>query len=179
MAGHNRINMAELASLYEDRGFSDAETYIQSGNVVFHSPDNYTTYDIDTRIETAISERMKLNIAAMTRTLAELQETILANPFLGRPDFDPAKMAVIFLHEKAAPIRIQELAQISDPLDKFIISNKEVFLYCSNGFGRTRFYTGFFEKKLNIQGTARNWRTISALVAIAEKHQDYSTEVGS
>lgn len=35
MAGHNKIKMAELKKLVVGLGYSDAETYIQSGNIVF------------------------------------------------------------------------------------------------------------------------------------------------
>ena len=37
MTGHNSIKMTDLALLYKDMGFTDAETYIQSGNVIFSS----------------------------------------------------------------------------------------------------------------------------------------------
>ncbi len=36
MAGHNKIKMTDLSALFKKIGFKDAETYIQSGNVVFN-----------------------------------------------------------------------------------------------------------------------------------------------
>ena len=38
-----------------------------------------------------------------------------------------------------------------------------------NGFGRTKIYTNFFEKKMKVTGTARNWKTITTLLELAEK----------
>ena len=35
MTGHNSIKMTDLAALYSDLGFSQPETFIQSGNVIF------------------------------------------------------------------------------------------------------------------------------------------------
>jgi uncharacterized protein (DUF1697 family) len=35
VGGHNKIKMEELRALYESLGMRDAQTYIQSGNVVF------------------------------------------------------------------------------------------------------------------------------------------------
>ena len=37
VSGKNKIKMPELKKLYEDMGFADVETYIQSGNVIFSS----------------------------------------------------------------------------------------------------------------------------------------------
>lgn len=38
-----------------------------------------------------------------------------------------------------------------------------------NGFGKSKIYTGFFENKMKVTGTGRNWNTINSLLAIAEK----------
>jgi len=61
MTGHNSIKMAELASLYNDLGFTDVQTYIQSGNVIFKSPDNEE--DVREKIEKGISDRFRYDIA--------------------------------------------------------------------------------------------------------------------
>ncbi len=55
------------------------------------------------------------------------------------------------------------------PPDKFKIIGKEIYIYCPNGFGRTKLYTNFFENKMRIVGTARNWNTINTIQGIAEK----------
>ncbi len=35
VSGQKKIKMADLKSLYENMGFQDVQTYIQSGNVIF------------------------------------------------------------------------------------------------------------------------------------------------
>ena len=78
-------------------------------------------------------------------------------------------MAVIFLHEEVTEEQIQKVINIDYPPDKFKISGREIFIYCPNGFGRTKLYTNFFEKKMGVTGTARNWKTITTILQIAEK----------
>jgi uncharacterized protein (DUF1697 family) len=169
MTGHNSLKMNDLCHLFKDLGFPDAETYIQSGNVIFSHHGRESVSVISKRIERAILERFNYNIPVMIRTIKEINELLFSNPFLKEDYFDPAKMAVIFLHEKCKISQIQKVADIDYPPDRFKISGSEIFIYCPNGFGRTKIYTNFFEKKMGVTGTGRNWKTITTILDIAEK----------
>jgi uncharacterized protein (DUF1697 family) len=169
MTGHNSIKMTDLASLYINLGLRDAETYIQSGNVFFSETGEIPVSALSVSIEQAILERFNYIIPVMIRTNQELSDLFSSNPFLGETDFDPSKMAVLFLHDKPSESQIQKVANIDYPPDKFRIIGREVFLYCPNGFGRTKIYTNFFEKKMGVVGTARNWKTITTILNIAGK----------
>ena len=94
---------------------------------------------------------------------------ISANPFLKEPGFDPSKMAVLFLELKPSFAQIQKVDGIDYPPDKFYINDSEIYVYCPNGFGKTKLYTNFFETKMKVTGTARNWRTVIKLQEMAEK----------
>jgi uncharacterized protein (DUF1697 family) len=167
MTGHNSIKMVDLASLYKDLGLSDVQTYIQSGNVIFKSTDNEN--DVKEKIEKGIKARFGYDIAAMIRTVEELEALFSSNPYLTEVGFIPAKMAVVFLHEPVTVIQAAKVSTISYPPDKFQIGEREIFIFCPNGFGRTKLYTNFFENKMGVTGTARNWKTISTIREIAGK----------
>jgi uncharacterized protein (DUF1697 family) len=169
MAGHNRINMTDLSALYKKLGFKDAETFIQSGNVVFSSPENQSGTDLTVKIEKAISKKFNFNIPVIIRTPEELRKIISFNPFIDEENFNPEKLAVIFLYEKPSEAQIEKVITVNYPPDRFIITGKEIFIYCPNGFGKSKIYTGFFENKMKVTGTGRNWNTINALLKIAEK----------
>ena len=169
MAGHNLIKMTDLSELFVNIGFHEAKTYIQSGNVIFRNHGNISPSELSSNIEKAIQERFGLTISVMTRTSAELNELFTSNPFLEEPDFDASKNAVIFLHDKPADNQIIKVAEIDFPPDKFKISGSEIFIYCPDGFGKTKLYTGFFEKKMGVIGTARNWKTITTILNLIEK----------
>jgi len=167
MTGHNSMKMAELASLYKDLGLSDVQTYIQSGNVIFKSDDKED--DVRNKIEKGISSRFGYDIATMIRTVDELEALFLSNPYLKDDDFNPAKMAVIFLLEPVTDTQSAKVSSVSYPPDKFQIGEREIFIYCPNGFGRTKLYTNFFENKMGVTGTTRNWKTITTIYDIAGK----------
>ena len=102
----------------------------------------------------------------------KLSELFAINPFLNENNFNPAKMAVIFLHETPEITQIQKVKGVDYPPDKFKIEGKEIFIYCPNGFGRTKLYTNFFEKKMGVIGTARNWKTVTTIRDLAQKRKD-------
>jgi uncharacterized protein (DUF1697 family) len=169
MAGHNKIKMTDLAAFYKKLGFKDAETYIQSGNVIFSDNEDLRVPDIASEIEIGIQRRFRYNIPVLIRTIREMKRTISVNPFLAEKDFDPSKLAVMFLSEMPADDQIQKVINVNYPPDKFKIIGKEIFIYCPNGFGKTKLYTNFFEKKMNVKATGRSWKTIKAILEIAEK----------
>ena len=169
MAGHNSVKMKDLSELFAGQGFSDITTYIQSGNVIFRYAGKEKVKDITQKIEKAITTKFGLDIDVMVRSVDELKGLEPRNPFLLEESFTPVKMAVIFLNEKASEDSILAMKKISYPPDKFEISGREIFIYCLNGFGRTKLYTNFFEKKMGVRGTARNWKSITTILGIAEK----------
>jgi uncharacterized protein (DUF1697 family) len=169
MTGNNSIKMADLTVLYKDLGFNNISTYIQSGNVIFSCDDNFLISDVTLKIEKAISEKFNFNIQVLIRTINEIEELISLNPFLSEENFSPSKMAIILLSKKPSDIQIQKVTNIDYPPDKFKIINNEIFIYCPNGFGKSKLYTNFFEKKMSVTGTARNWKTMTTLLDLAKK----------
>ncbi len=171
MTGHNSIRMTDLEELYNDLGFIQPETYIQSGNVVFGTKEAACASDTAAGIEKAILGRFSFIVPVMIRSIPEMIKITAVNPFLREENFDPSKMAVIFLHENTSEDQVRKVSDVSYPPDKFVITGSEIFTYCPDGFGRTKLYTNFFEKKMNVTGTARNWKTVSALLNIAMRRE--------
>lgn len=169
MTGHNSIKMTELTELYVKIGCSDPQTYIQSGNVIFTNNSEIDPSSHSIKIEKAILERFKYVVPVMVRTVQDLNNIFSINPFLGERNFDPSKMAVIFLHEEATEAQLRKVEGVDYPPDRFKIVGREIYIYCPNGFGKTKLYTNFFEKKMGVKGTARNWKTITTILSIAEK----------
>lgn len=167
MTGHNTIKMTRLVDMFRQQGYSDAETYIQSGNIVF-SCRNSSIDNVSSGIRKAILSEFSLDIAVITRTPDEIKKIIAVNPFLEEPGFDPSKMAVVFLELKPSEEQILKVAGIDYPPDKFRIIGSEIYIYCPNGFGRTKLYTNFFEAKMKVTGTARNWTMVNKLLEMAE-----------
>jgi uncharacterized protein (DUF1697 family) len=167
MTGHNSIKMSDLTSLFVKLGLKNAKTYIQSGNVIFSYNSDSPVNDLSLEIEKAILDKFSFIIPVMTRSLDQLDALFPVNPYLEEKEFDPAKMAVIFLHEKPTDNQILKVSGLDYPPDKFKIIGSEIHIYCPNGFGKTKIYTNFFEKKMGVLGTGRNWKTVTTLIEMA------------
>ncbi len=169
MTGHNSIKMTDLAALYRDLGFFEPETFIQSGNVIFGSDGKIKVPGLALLIEKKINSKYGYDVPVMIRNVREMRNILSSNPYLSEVNFDPAKMAVIFLHDDLSESQLQKVADVAYPPDKFQIIGNEIYTFCPDGFGKTKLYTNFFENKMKVRGTARNWKTITTLLNLAEK----------
>ena len=168
MTGHNSMKMTDLADLYKKLGHKNITTYIQSGNVIFDCETEHPLTLLSNEIEELILKKFSFKIPVMIRTVEEMRQLIILNPFLAEAQVHPEKMAVIFLHEEATKAQVQKVIDIDYPPDKFQIIGREIYIFCPTGFGKTKLYTNFFENKMGVTGTARNWKTVSKLLEIAE-----------
>ena len=158
--------MVELASLYESLGLVNVRTYVQSGNVLFESP-----LPDSARLSRLIGDRIKkafgFSVVVVLRIRSELQAVVKNNPFLKDHGIDPARLYVTFLSEVPDQDALKELQAVKDDRDDFRGTRKEVYLYCPDGYGRTKLSNNFLEKKLNVAATTRNWNTVKALLGMA------------
>jgi uncharacterized protein (DUF1697 family) len=46
--------------------------------------------------------------------------------------------------------------------------DREIFVHYPGGSGRSKLDLAYFEKQLGLAGTARNWNTVTKLVALLE-----------
>jgi uncharacterized protein (DUF1697 family) len=166
VSGQKRIKMAELRSLYESLGLARVQTYVQSGNVVFASPEPDGS-KLAKLIEAQVEQTFGFAVSVFMRDNRDFQRIIEHNPFLSDRNEDPAKLYLTFLYRRPNESELRNLIVPSDQTDKFIVGEQEVYLFCPNGYGRTKFSNNFFERKLKMPATTRNWKTVMALHKLA------------
>ncbi len=167
VSGQKKIRMEDLKKLYEEAGFSEVTTYIQSGNVIFKTSTGLSIPGISQKIEKAIEEKYHFNVPIIIRTDDEMHKILSSNPFLKEEGLNLEKLHVTFLEEKPEPIDIKEIRKFNFPPDVFHIIGKEVYLYCPGGYGNTKLSNTFFENKLRVKATTRNWNTVGKLAELA------------
>lgn len=159
--------MDDLRAVYESLGLKDAETFIQSGNVIFLTGERDLT-KLVIRIEKAIEKAFGFHSDVILRTAAELREVIAANPFAGRADVDNSRLLATFLaSDPGDEARAKVRALRFDP-EEIRIVGRELYIHYPNGVGRSKLQPGVFDKLLSIPGTARNWNTVLKLSEMAE-----------
>lgn len=165
VSGQKTIRMPELKALYESLGFAHVTTYLQSGNVVFDCdvPDEAT---VAGSIEKEIERHFGFTVDVLIRNRDDFQRIIVGNPFLTRRNEDPERLHVTFLSDMPSALAVKGLETPVDTTDEYFLSDKEIYLFCPNGYGRTKLSNSFLERKLKVVATTRNWKTVNALVGM-------------
>ena len=165
LGARNKVSMADLRDLFDALGAEDVRTYVQSGNVVFKSRVGNPAELIKV-VERRIRSDLGLSVTVLLRTKAELAKVLGGNPFVesGR---DPTKLHVTFLADRPDRARVRDLEEREFGPDEHRVVGREVYLYCPNGYGRTKLNNAYLEKQLGAAATTRNWKTVTNLVELA------------
>ncbi|MEM9737798.1 MAG: DUF1697 domain-containing protein [Bacteroidota bacterium] len=166
VAGKNKIKMGELKKIYQSLGCINVKTYIQSGNVFFESQSKKE--ELINRIEEKIKNTFSFGITVQIRTLRELFLIIKNNPFAKK---DTSNLHITFLSKKSAASAVNEIDKAKGKKEEIAMVQKEIYLFCPNGYGRTKLSNSFFEKKLKVKATTRNWKTVNKLLKLAENKE--------
>jgi uncharacterized protein (DUF1697 family) len=165
VTGHNKMAMADLKRLCGDLGHTEIVTYVQSGNAIFTSRTQKPA-TIAANMERQIKEDLGLDVRVLIRTPAEVEKVIARNPF-ATPRTDPKSLYITFLAEPPTKERVRAVSDFEAPPDKFHVDGREVFLCCPNGYGRSKLNNTFWERKLAIDATTRNWKSVQACLELA------------
>lgn len=170
VSGQKKIKMADLKSLYELLGFKNVVTYIQSGNVIFDVETKNIT-ELKATIEQTIQEKYGFHVPVAIRTNQEIADIIRNSPF-GSVNLakDGAKILVTFLSSKPAEANISSIQQYVASSEKLFVIEKEAYLYCPNGHGKSKLSNIFLERKLGVEATTRNWKSVHKLYELSFNH---------
>jgi uncharacterized protein (DUF1697 family) len=166
LAGHNRVSMPQLREALEDAGYDDVSTYVQSGNVVLSS--KASAKKVATDIERLISERFGLEVRVVVRTRSELAKVVERNP-LGKVAKNPKLYQVTFLERAPSAQVLRKLEETAKGEEKVRHAGRELYAWHPTGVGRSKLATLMSGKGLGVTGTARNWTTVTKLLAMADE----------
>lgn len=166
VSGQKKILMTDLKSLYESLGFTNVRTYIQSGNVIFDSNDRFTNKTISKKIERKIIDKYGFEVSVFVKATKEFEAVNALYPFSEIYDLNPKKTFVTLLNETPSERNIRVLQSIDLLPDEYLIFDKVIFWYCVDSY-TSKLSNNFFENKLKVVGTTRNWTTMNKLAEIA------------
>jgi len=167
VSGQKKIKMADLKVSLEKLNFTDIVTYIQSGNLIFKSDLN-SIAEVEKLIHDAILNDFGFDVPTLIKTPQEFINTIENNPFEKDTSKDPKLFYVVFLKEKPLSENIAVLKTYDYSPEEYILDDKIIYFYPANGAGKAKMNNNFFEKKLKVQATTRNWRTTLKLVELSQ-----------
>lgn len=154
--------MAELRVALTEAGLVEVRTYIQSGNAVAKS--RLAQSRIGPLVHDAIAQSIGADIAVMTRTPKQFMDVLERNPF---PAADPSRLYFSLLSSRPKPELLQEFLKIDFVPDQVKVVGDTIYTAYATKLSDSRFTNNFFERKLKLAATTRNFNTMSRLVALS------------
>jgi len=166
VGGHNILPMKELVALLEKLGSHNVKTYIQSGNAVFrHEVGN--TSKLSDRIRAAIKESYGFEPQIFLLDLVEMEQAMASNPF-PEAESEPKTLHLYFLASIPENPDLKALDSLKRDDERYSLNDMVFYLHAPHGIGRSK-VAGQAEKLLGVAATARNWRTVYKIMAMAEQ----------
>lgn len=166
VGGKNKVPMATLRELISGMGGTDVRTLLQSGNAVFgHGVRDPAQLAAD--LERAIAGELGLTISCMVRSTADLRRVTAANPF-SMDAVDGSRFLVVFLSGPAPADRLAAIDAAAYAPDAFAAGEREIYLNLPDGIRDSKLAALLTGRTLGVTATARNWNTVTKLLALAE-----------
>jgi uncharacterized protein (DUF1697 family) len=174
VGGRNKVAMADLRAVVAGLGHTGVATYIQSGNVLFTSAES-DSEALATALEKAIADSLGVRPAVIVLSRGELDRAVRDNPYPDEPD--PRLVHAVFFRGnvpagaaeaiEAGQRRAQERGCGRDSAR---IVGGTVFLHTPGGFGRSELALYLLGRSASplATGTARNWSTVTKLLALCD-----------
>lgn len=164
VGGKRKLLMANLKKMLSHLGFENIITYIQSGNVIFEGKKETDVSGLEERIKEAILETFDLDVPVIIRTVEEIKAIAGENPF-DQANID--QLHVTFLKEEPSEAEVVKIQTCITSADEFKIFGKNVYIQCSGRYSDSKLTNKFFEDKLKVSATTRNWKTILKLLELS------------
>lgn len=166
VSGQKKIKMADLRGLLTKAGLSEVKTYIQSGNIVFDSAEESPS-GLAALIQKVILDQYGWKVPTLVLTPAELQAAVAGYPWSDKDDRTPEKIYITFLESEPAAENQAAIDGQAYLPEEYLVVGKIIYFYPPNGAGRAKMNNNFFEKKLKVSATTRNWRTTNKLIEMS------------
>jgi uncharacterized protein (DUF1697 family) len=173
LGGHKKVAMADLRQLVSSLGHADVATYIQSGNVVFTSAQSDSAA-LAAALEEAIAARLGVQSRVVVLSRDDLAQVARDNPYPDEPNH--RALHAIFLSGEPGPEVTERVASAQQEAarmgsrDTAQVIGRTIFLHTPDGYGRSDLAAALVKlgqkKTDDVSGTARNWATVTRLLAM-------------
>lgn len=165
VGGHNLVSMTALRDLFAKLGFKNAQTLLQSGNVVFDT-DGKSPEQLERLLESEVAKRLKIQTDFFVRTAKQLDAVIKHNPFPREAKSDPSHLLVVFCKTTPSAADIKTLQAVIKGPELVKAWGTQAYIVYPAGMGRSKLTPALIESKLKTRGTARNWNTVLRIRAM-------------
>jgi uncharacterized protein (DUF1697 family) len=164
--GGAKVIMSELRTMMEGLGFADAQTLLQTGNLVFDAPAG-SDAALEARIEAALKETFGIETDVIVRTAQEWDAVIADNPMAEAAKVDPGHLLVMPLKTPVEDGALERLRAVIKGRETVEIAGRTLYAFYPDGIGTSKLLITVIERRLAAKTTGRNWNTTLKLQALA------------
>jgi uncharacterized protein (DUF1697 family) len=163
--GGRKVPMADLRALCGDLGWSDVQTYIQSGNIVFDAKGKAEA--LESQLETAIAKRFGFDVPVIVRSAEQWREIVAGNPFANEAEKTPNWVLLGLAKQALEPDAADAIAAKGKAGEKVEAAGEALWFHYPEGVGRSKLTPALIDRAAGSPVTARNWRTVLTLQEMA------------
>ena len=162
--GGHTVKMDYLRQLFERLGFSNVETFIASGNVLFET-NSKGGNALEKEIEVRLNEALGYDVATFIRTDAELKAISSYKPF-AQTQLDAAvAFNVAFLKSTLDDKSKQKVMALRTDIDEFHVHGCELYWLCKKRQSESTFSNAVLERTMDKPSTIRGLTTVQKIAA--------------
>jgi len=165
VSGQKLIKMVDLVKHFESLGMKQVRTYIQSGNIIFQSSDS-APGKIALKIEKKIKKEYGFDVPVIVKSAKDIEKTLNNNPFLKRGE-SSNQLYVTFLSDVPKRELVNSINAKQYLPEEFTWNKDRIYFFSPHGYGNAKMNNNFFENKLKLKATTRNWKTVIKLFELA------------
>jgi uncharacterized protein (DUF1697 family) len=165
VGGNNIVKMDRLRKLFEGEGYSNVETFIASGNVIFDGAGR--TDGLERAIEAMLKDALGFEVSTFVRTGAELRALAAHDAFTPAAVAKAARLNVAFLAKPLDPKGKKALMALKSRVEDFHVHGREIYWLSQVMQSESEISNAVFEKTLGQRSTVRG---ISTVRKMAEKY---------
>lgn len=164
--GGRIVKMERVRALFDEMGFKNVRTHIQSGNVFFDSPQKKQS-SLAAKIEAHLCEALEFSVPTFVRTLDEVQRAIDLDAFKKVKVTDDVRLSVIFVSQALPSTITWPLRSPKGDFEFLGATAGEVFAVHRIIDGRPSNPVAFLEKTFTLYATGRFFTTLTKILGAA------------
>lgn len=162
--GRKSVPMAQLRELSEALGWSNVQSYIQSGNLVFAA--NGTKAAHESKLEKAIEDHFGFSVPVVVCALADLMKARRACPFADEALERPSLVHIGFTKAKLRKRLLADLEPYCQNGERVAVQGPFLWSDCPAGVGRSKLTPAVLDRAVGASVTMRNVKTLDAVAAM-------------
>ncbi len=165
VSGQKKIKMAELRETLTKSGLENVQTYIQSENIIFDSGIKEVS-TLEYKIHEAIAKNFGFDVPTLVVGGNDVQKILDDNPFAAGAEEN--RLYYVLLKQAPEKDLVLQFEELTFQNEDFYITEKCIYLMCKKGYGNAKLNNNLIERKLKVEATTRNQKTMKKLLEMTQ-----------